>query len=204
MVCPPSSEQAEGTHSSRRLWVVFICAITGSFLVHEIGHCAVAWVHGYAAVPTPMKEYILGSIPQSLQNQVALGGILGSVTALLGTMFWFYRKPGAVNSSLLAGAMTAPGCYSLRFILFGRGHDASEFQEAQAALGLSYNGHAIDWLFVALLVVASAFWFWRTRPSLTVRLAVRVMVGSVVALLVLVLLQSINNAIFDPVFAPQK
>jgi hypothetical protein len=42
-----------------------------------------------------------------------------------------------LKSRLFSGALTAPGFYSLRFVLAGRGHDATEFQEAQVALGLS-------------------------------------------------------------------
>lgn len=147
-MCPESQDKSVGDTnpgppgSSRTLWVFFICAIAGSLFIHEIGHCAVAWLHGQAAVPTPMKEYVLSPIPQDLQNQVALGGVRGSVAALLAMLLWVYRNPSAIHSALLAGAMTAPGFYALRFILFGRGHDASEFQEAQAALGLSYAAHA--------------------------------------------------------------
>jgi len=55
------------------------------------------------------------------------------------------------------GAITAPGLYALRFILAGRRDDATEFQVALAALGLSYSGHAADWLFVTLFVMATVF-----------------------------------------------
>lgn len=196
-----SSQLPDQNISRRRLWGIFICAILGSFFIHEIGHCAVAWFHGYSAVPTPMKEYVFGSVPQQVQNQVALGGIIGSVAALLAVAFWLNAKAGPIGSALFAGAMTAPGFYTLRFILAGRGHDGAEFQEAQAALGLTYSGHAIDWLFVVLFAAASAFWLWRTRPALTFRLVGRLLAGSAVALLVLVLVQSVNNAVFDRLFA---
>ena len=171
-----------------------------SFLVHEIGHCAVAWLHGYPAIPTPAKEYILKPLPEAVQCRVALGGVLGSVAALLVAAVWLYGRPTVIGSALFSGAMTAPGFYTLRFILAGRGHDATEFQEAQAALGLSYSGHAVDWFFVGLFLAAIGFWFWRTRAHPTLRLAGRFIVVAVAALVILVLLQSINNAVFDPLF----
>jgi hypothetical protein len=209
-VCHASSDNLAfsadngATGPSKFHWVLFICAIVGSFFLHEIGHCTVAWAHGYAAVPTPAKEYLLSPIPQALENQVALGGILGSVAAVLGTLFWLHRSPGATRSALLAGAMTAPGFYTLRFILFGRGHDADEFQQAQAALGLSYSGHALDWFFAGLMLVAAVFWLLRTHQRLTLRFAGRVFAGAVLALTVLVLLQSVNNAVFDPLLEPRN
>ena len=101
---------------------------------------------------------------------------------------------------MLAGTMTVPGFYVLRFVLAGRGHDGTEFQEAQAVLGFNYAGHAVDWLFVVLFALATVVWFWRVCPRPTIRLAGRLLLGSVVALTVLVLLQVINNAVFDPLF----
>jgi hypothetical protein len=71
---------------------------------------------------------------------------------------------------------------------------------AQAALGFSYGGHALDWIFVFLFAGAAGTWFWRARPRPSLRLAGRLVLGSVVALMVLVLLQSLNNAVFDPLF----
>jgi hypothetical protein len=184
-------------------WLFFTGAIVASLFVHEIGHCAVAWLHGYAAVPTPAKEYLFQPIPEAVQNQVALGGLLGSVMALLVAASSFHRHRTVTTSALLAGAMAAPGFYTLRFILAGRGHDATEFQEAQAALGLSYSGHAMDWLFLGLFVLSTGYWFWRTRSRLTPQLLGRLLLGAFAALLVVVLLQSINNAVFDPLFQPK-
>jgi hypothetical protein len=195
----PSRAQAGDQHLLR-LWCLFVAAIVLSFFVHELGHCAVSWVHGYRAVPTPAKEYVLESIPGSVQSQVALGGLIGSVIALMTAMLWLQLRPSASASALLAGGMTAPGFYTLRFILAGRGHDATEFQEAQAALGLSYSGHAADWLFVGLFAIATLFWFVRTRARLTPRLLGRLVVGLLLAMLTVVLLQSVNNAVFDPLF----
>jgi hypothetical protein len=185
---------------SRVCWLVFAAAIVVSVFVHELGHCTVVWLQGYPAVPTPAKEYILKPLPEGFQNQMALGGIAGSVAALFAASLCLHIRPGAISSSMLAGAITPPGFYTLRFILAGRGHDATEFQEAQAALGLSYSGHAVDWLFISLFAIATAFWFWRTRARPTLRLLARLIAGAVAALVVLILLQSINNKVFDPLF----
>ncbi len=105
---------------------------------------------------------------------------------------------GGIISAAFAGALAVPGFYSLRFILAGRGHDATEFQEAQAALGFSYAGHSLDWFFLALFVLAAAFWLWRSRAPAILRLVGRLALGAVVALTAVVLLQSVNNAVFDP------
>ena len=188
---------------SRNCWVVFAAAIVASVFIHELGHCAVAWLHGYPAIPTPAKEYILKPLPEGVQNQMALGGIIGSVVALLGASLWLQLRPGAISSSILAGAMTSPGFYTLRFILAGRGHDATEFQEAQAALGLSYAGHGVDWLFVSLFLAGTLFWFWWMRVRPTPKLVVRLVVGAIAAVVILALLQTVNNRLFDPLFEPK-
>jgi len=135
---------------------------------------------------------------------MALGGIIGSVLALVGAPLWLHLRPGAISSSVLAGALTAPGFYTLRFILAGRGHDATEFQEAQAALGLSYAGHGVDCLFVGLFAAVTLFWFWRTRARPTPKLVARLVVGAIAALVIVVLLQSVNNRVFDPLFEPKR
>lgn len=143
-------------------------------------------------------------LPEALQNQMALGGIIGSVVALVAASVWVHLRPGVISSSILAGAMTAPGFYALRFLLAGRGHDGTEFQEAQAGLGLSYSGHAVDWLFVTLFGVATVFWFWRTRAHLTAKLVGRLVVGAIAALVFVGLLQTVNNRVFDPILEPKS
>jgi hypothetical protein len=188
---------------SRACWLVFAAAMVASVFIHELGHCTVPWLHGYPAIPTPAKEYILKPLPEGVQNQMALGGIVGSVIALLAASLWLHLRPSAISSSMLAGAMTAPGFYTFRFVLAGRGHDGTEFQEAQAALGLSYAGHGVDWLFVSLFVAAAVFWFWRRRARPTPRLVVGLVVGAIAAFVMLALLQSINNRVFDPLFEPK-
>ena len=184
-------------------WLVFLGAMAASAFIHELGHCVVAWAGGYPAIPTPAKEYILRPMPSGLQAHVSLGGIVGSVAALLAAAFWLYRRSTPVISAIFAGAIAISGAYTLRFLLLGRGHDATEFQEAQAALGCSYSGHAVDRLFLCLFVLAAVFWFWRTRARLTIRLLCRLLLGGAVALAFLVLLQSVNNRVFDPLFEPK-
>lgn len=185
---------------NRTVWLAYLLAMAGSFFLHELGHCAAAWMHGYPAIPTPMKEYLRGPVLEAHQNQIALGGIAGSILAVAGAGLWFNRHPGAISSAQLAGTMVGPGFYALRFVLAGRGHDGTEFQEAQAALGLWYGGHALDWFFIGLLAIAAAFWFWRTGAHLSFRLAGRLLIGAMVGVVALAMLQKANNAIFDPIF----
>ncbi len=179
-------------------WLIFAAAIVLAVFVHELGHCAVAWSYGCPAIPTPAKEYLLGPLPAGAQDAVSLGGVAGSIVCLIGATYWFLRQPGTMRSALVAGAMTLPGFYVLRFFLAGRGHDATEFQEAQAALGLSYSGHALDWLFLALFALAATGWVWRVRPLMSRRFVLRLVAGAVVGLVVLIVLQVGNNALFDP------
>jgi hypothetical protein len=164
-------------------WLVLAGAIVASLYVHELGHCLVAWLNGCPAIPTPAKEYLLRPVTPEVQNQVAVGGIVGSIVSLVAAIAWLWRRPSPTRSALLAG------------------HDGTEFQEAQAILGFDYAGHAVDWLFVALFAMATALWFWRVRPHPTVRLAGRLLLGAMVALVILVLLQVVNNAVFDPLFS---
>lgn len=204
LACPfivPALPPRSSPKLAARNWIAFIAAIAAAFFVHEIGHCVVAWFHGYPAIPTPLKEYLLKPVPVAIQQHVALGGIVGSVVALLAGALFVSHRPGDVISAAFAGALAVPGFYTLRFILAGRGHDATEFQEAQATLGLSYAGHALDWFFLALFGLAAAFWFWRSRAPATLRLAGRLALGALVALTAVVLLQSANNAVFDPLLA---
>ena len=93
--------------SQRLLWCLFATALVASFSLHEIGHCAVAWAHGCPAVPTPCKEYILEPLSAPVRNAVSLGGIAGSVTALLLALGWFLRRSGPTRSAILAGRLLA-------------------------------------------------------------------------------------------------
>ena len=67
-----------------RIWLVFAGAVVVSIFVHEVGHCAVAWGYGCPAIPTFAKEYILGPLPDEVQNPVALGGMVGILSSPAG------------------------------------------------------------------------------------------------------------------------
>ena len=183
-----------------RLWLVFAGSALGSAYVHELGHCIPAWVHGCPAVPTPAKEYILASVTEPVQRAVALGGILGTVVSFLGACWLYVRSQSAGASATLAGTLMIPLFYVVRFFVEGRGHDATEFQEAQAALGLSYSGHALDWFFLTALIAMALVWLWtsRTRPGLP--LLWKCLQGAALGLVLLAGLQATSNMIFDPIF----
>jgi hypothetical protein len=90
---------------------------------------------------------------------------------------------------------------NLRFILKGRGHDTTEFQEAQSALGLSYSGHSLDWIFLILFVFGVVVWIIISKPHY--KIIGRLSVGIVLTFIFIVGLQVINNAIFDPILQPK-
>ena len=186
--------------SEIRVWSIYFLTIFLSIYIHEIGHCIPAWLAGFKAIPTPAKEYITGDIPIDLKQYISLGGIVGSVLFTI-TVFAIYLKKLFKNSSaILAAAIAVPAIYTLRFFIEGRGHDATEFQEAQSALGLNYSGHSLDWLFLVLVVMGIVIWIVKTKPSY--RILGRLLFGSIVTVIFIVGLQSINNAIFDPIFIP--
>lgn len=87
--------------------------------------------------------------------------------------------------------------YTLRFISFGIGYDAAEFQEAQAALGLSYLGHALDWIFLILVIIAIILWYIKVKPNL--KMLRNLFAGSILTLIFMITLQKVNNKIFDPI-----
>jgi hypothetical protein len=198
-VMPPGSRKEEVW-----LWVIFAGSILGSVYVHELGHCIPAWMHGYRAIPTPAKEYILAAVTEPVQRTIALGGILGTVLALLGALWLYFKWPGAKASAVLSGALVTPGLYTLRFLIAGRGHDASEFQNAQAALGLSYSGHALDWFFLMALIATTLAWFLKSRTRPGIRFLWKLLKGAALGLLLVLGLQMINNMIFDPIFGHKQ
>jgi hypothetical protein len=181
-----------------KLWLIYFFSILFSMYIHEIGHCIVAWMNGYRAVPTPVKEYVSGNIPVGLNQYISLGGIAGTVIVAFIVLILYLSKDFNYNSALLAGAMATPGFYTLRFIIFGRGHDATEFQEAQSALGFNYSGHFLDWFFLIILFIGVIVWFLKSKPGY--KIIGRILIGFVLTLIFIVALQSINNIIFDPIF----
>jgi hypothetical protein len=181
-----------------KIWLIYFMTILFSTYIHEIGHCIPAWINGYRAIPTPAKEYISITIPFGLKQYISLGGIIGTVMVAIIILILYSVNPYNFNSALLAGAIATPGFYTLRFILAGRGHDATEFQEAQSALGLNYSGHSLDWIFLLIFSIGVIIWVIKLKPSYKV--IGRIFIGFVLTLIFIVGLQSINNAIFDPIF----
>jgi hypothetical protein len=181
-----------------KFWVVYFITILFSVYVHEIGHCIPAWINGYWAVPTPAKEYTSMELPLNVKQYASLGGVLGSILFSLLILFLYLTRSNRFTSALLAGAIAMPGMYTLRFILIGRGHDATEFQEAQSVLGLNYSGHSLDWIFLSLFVLIVAIWIIKSKPDY--KIIGRLMVGFIMTVIFVMGLQVVNNAIFDPIF----
>jgi len=181
-----------------KIWTLYFLVIIGSAFLHEIGHCIPAWLSGYRAIPTPAMEYISDDIPMELKQYVSLGGILVTLFLALITMFFYIFSDKMRNASLLAGVLALPGIYTLRFLILGRGHDATEFQEAQAALGFSYSGHSLDWTFMFIFTAGTLIWILVSRPGY--KIVGRLFLGAILTIVFIVTLQEINNAVFDPLF----
>lgn len=181
-----------------KIWVTYFITLLAANFFHELGHCIPAWSHGYAAVPTLAKEYSFDTIPDYLINYISLGGIIGSVFVFILSFTFFLKRSSEYNSAVLAGTLAMPCIYTLRFILIGRGHDATEFQEAQSALGFNYAGHVVDWLFLSIPLIGITVWIFKTNPNL--KILGRLFIGAVLSLALMVVVQKLNNLIFDPVF----
>ena len=173
--------------------------IAGAYL-HEIGHAVAGWMQGIAVFPTPAKEYILR--PQVYWNQeiwIALGGVVGTTLAVVGATLYFLRERGPVGEPVLLGALLPAWLYTVRFFLFGRGHDASEWQAAQTALGLAPAGHGIDVFFLCLSLAGIMVWGLRLRFPLRNSL-LRLVGLAIGGVILLMLLQAGNNSLFDRFF----
>jgi hypothetical protein len=180
-----------------RVWGIYFGTIFLSLFTHEIGHCIPAWVNGYQAIPTPVKEYLQESVPKELSISVSLAGIVGTFLFSIAILV-AYSVRKSMSTAILAGAIAMPGMYTLRYVLFGRGHDGAEFQEAQNALGLDYSGHSLDIAFLLLFLTGTILWVNRIRPGLKV--SGRLFLGFVLTLVFVMGLQFFNNLIFDPIF----
>lgn len=188
--------------SIRYLFIFCGALITGVYL-HEVGHAVAGWVDGVAIVPTPAKEYVLQSqLDWNKEIWVALGGVIGTTASVLAAGVYFWRKPRLDSEAILGGALLPLAVYTLRFLLVGRGHDATEWQAAQTALGLPPAGHAIDAFFLCLLIAGLIVWGIRLRPPLSSLL--RVVTLALAGTILLVVLQLGNNAVFDRVFPVVK
>jgi hypothetical protein len=115
---------------------------------------------------------------------------------------YFWRKPGSDSEAILIGALVPVGAYSLRFLVVGRGHDSTEWQAAQTALGLAPAGHAIDVFFLCLLIAGLVIWGFLLRPRLWSLL--RLVALAVAGIVLLIMLEVANNAVFDSVFPAVK
>lgn len=185
--------------SELKIWSVFVVSIIAAVFLHEFGHCVAAWFCGVKAIPTFAKAYYQNNFPVHIGNVISLGGIIGTVAASLFAIALFLFSKFSLKSVVLAASLAYLGVYCIRFLLKGRGHDATEFQEAQAVLGTTYSGHFVDWLFVSLFIFGSIIWFMRCKPGLII--IPRIIIGIIVSLVLLIELQHLNNKIFDPFFS---
>lgn len=185
------------------LWflTIFVASIIGGACVHELGHGIAGWMQGVAVVPTPFKEYVLQEeMDWRQQAWIALGGVAGTVLLVAGVLIWYIHKDGVYSDPVLAGVLLTPFAYTVRFLLVGRGHDGLEWQAAQAALGLSPSGHAVDIVFLVLVVLGIIMWIVLRHTSLNLSTLARAGGLVVIGIVVLVVLQVSNNAMFDGFF----
>ena len=188
---------------SIRYMLLFSATVIAGAYLHEIGHAVAGWVNGVAIVPTPAKEYILQShLDWSKEIWIALGGVIGTTVAALAAALYSWRKLCSDREAILAGAFLPVGVYTLRFLLVGRGHDSTEWQAAQAALGLPPAGHAIDLFFLFLLIAGLVVWGVRRRPRLSS--FIRLVTLAIFGIILLIVLQAGNNAVFDHMFPVVK
>ena len=180
-------------------WSTYFITLLLANYLHELGHCIPAWTYGYSAIPTFAKWYSLSSIPLDIINYVSLGGVISSVIFSILVILYFLKSSFKYNSALLAGGLAMPSIYTLRFIVSGRGHDGSEFQEAQLALGFSYSGHFVDWIFLSLFILGIATWVVKSKPG--IRILGKLLIGAMLSIAFIVILQKLNNSIFDPLFS---
>jgi len=181
-------------------WILYFLVILFSVYIHEIGHCIVAWVNGISAIPTPAKEYALDPIPEYLEKYIDAGGVAGTIIVSLVGISFFLFKPTTLRSTIMAGTIASPFSYTIRFLILGRGHGDTEFQQAQSAFGFSYSGHSLDWIFVAFCLITIATWAILSKPGL--RSIPKLLLGVVSTFIFMVALQEINNKIFDPIIKP--
>ncbi len=185
---------------SVRYALLFGGALIVGVYVHELGHAVAGWLRGIPIVPMPAKEYILRSqVEWNQEIWISLGGIIGTTMAVLAATLYFWRKPCPDREAIFAGAVLPLGAYALRFLLAGRGHDGTEWQAAQTALGLRPAGHAIDGFLLCLLIAGFLVWAFCRRPTL--RTLLRLIPLTIGGIIVLALLQVLNNAVFDHVFS---
>jgi hypothetical protein len=180
-----------------KLWSIYLATIVLAIYIHEIGHCIPAWIRGFWAIPTPAKEYISADISTDLYQYVALGGVLGSIIISLIFIFLYQFKVFRYESAILAGIISIPGFYSLQFLLIG-GRPDIEFNAAQSALGFEYSGNMLYWIFMLIFTYGTFLWYIKSKPSY--KIIGRIFIGIIVTIIFFVGIQTVNNAIFDPIF----
>jgi hypothetical protein len=186
-----------------RYMLIFSGALIAGACLHELGHAIVGWVNGVATVPTPTKEYVLQTqLAWNKEIWISLGGVIGTTVAVLAAGLYFWRKPCLDREAILAGALLPLGVYTLRFLVVGRGHDGTEWQAAQTALGLPPAGHAIDAFFLCLLIAGFIVWAIRLYPPMSSLL--RLVTLAIAGIILMVVLQLGNNAVFDRLFPVVK
>lgn len=191
----------QSTKDTLRFLTIFVACIIGGACVHELGHSIAGWIQGVAVVPTPFKEYVLQEeIEWRQQTWIALGGVAGTVLLVAGVLLRHIRKNRVHGDPVLAGVLLTPFAYTVRFLLVGRGHDGLEWQAAQSALGMNPAGHAVDIIFLLLIVLGITTWIVRGHASLNLSTFIRAGGLAVIGIVVLVALQVFNNAVFDRFF----
>ncbi len=184
-----------------RFTLIFLGVCIGGVFVHEIGHAVLGWVQGIAVVPTPAKEYSLAAqIDWHQEIWISLGGIGATTILFCGVLLWYIRKQRPSGDAVLAGVLLPLGFYTLRFLVVGHGHDGLEWQGAQSAIGVNPSGHLIDLLFLTLFLVGCAAMVVRRGFSFRWKSLVRTVGLSLLGLVMVVLLQVSNNAVFDRFF----
>lgn len=187
--------------SQLRFTLVFLAACIGSMLFHEIGHAIFGWFQGIPVLPTPAKEYILQSqVDWHQRTWISLGGVLASVLVVSGSLLCYVLRRSLTGAAILAGCLIIPGVYTLRFLLEGRGHDATEWQEAQTALGASPSGHSLDLVFLVLLFAGCASLAWFRDVSLSWRSLLKSAGLALLGLAIIIIVQVGNDAVFDKHF----
>jgi hypothetical protein len=199
--CTPESTQREPmVKAAARYAFVLLLATAAGVYLHELGHALAGWVQGIAVIPMPAREYVLRpQIYWSQETWIALGGVAGTAFAAMAAILHFLRTRTLLAEAVLCGVLVPLWVYTVRFVLVGRGHDAIEWQAAQAALGLAPPGHAVDILFLGLLMTGIIVWAVGLRRPLRNHLLrlVGVVIGGTILLLAL---QVTNNRLFDRFF----
>jgi hypothetical protein len=57
---------------------------------------------------------------------------------------WYKVLNWRLSYDVMAGIILLPCTYTILFLLYGRGHDALEWQAAQTAIGAEPSGHLLD------------------------------------------------------------